>query len=119
MTFAFYLSVFVGAPVAVTKPTIGFRVETVNHNNLEFVVWDVSGQDRLRPFWRHYYRGTAGVVFVVDSNDVERLPIVRKELHSIMKEAELEFAVWLIVANKADLPNAVSKQELMVGAVVS
>ena len=75
---------------------------------------DVSGQDRLRSFWRHYYHGTTGVVFVVDSHDVERLPIARKELHGILKEEELAHAVLLIVANKMDLPRAVSVEQLRV-----
>jgi small GTP-binding protein len=95
-----------------TLPTIGFKVGFFRFDNLEFVVWDVSGQDRLRPFWRHYYRGTAGVVFVVDASDRDRVPLVRKELQSILKEAELEFAVWCILANKSDMPNPMSKVEL-------
>ena len=31
-------------------------METISVPPLEFLVWDVSGQDRLRSFWRHYYR---------------------------------------------------------------
>ena len=79
---------------------------------LEFLVWDVSGQERLRTFWRHYYHGTTGIVFVVDVHDVERLPIARRELHGILKEEELNDAVLLIIANKVDLPNAVSTERL-------
>jgi len=95
----------IGKP-AQTVPTIGFNVETVKFDPLEFVVWDVSGQDRLRTFWRHYYRGTSGVIFVVDSNDTARLELVKKELHGILKEEELQNAVLIILANKQDLPNA-------------
>jgi len=95
-----------------TVPTIGFNVETIRVPPLEFLVWDVSGQDRLRTFWRHYYHGTTGIVFVVDSHDVERLPIARKELHGILREEELSNAVLLIIANKIDLPHAVSTEQL-------
>jgi len=96
-----------------TVPTIGFNVETVRlRNGMEFLVWDVSGQDRLRPFWRHYYRGTSGVVFVVDSADVERLPMARNELFGILAEEELANAVVLIFSNKTDLPNAVTPAQL-------
>ena len=72
----------------------------------------MSGQERLRSFWRHYYHGTTGIVFVVDSHDVERLPLARKELHGILREEELQQAVLLIIANKVDLPRAVSTEQL-------
>ena len=36
-------------------------------------MWDVGGQDKLRPLWRHYFQNTNGVIFVVDSNDKERI----------------------------------------------
>lgn len=50
-----------------TIPTVGFNVETVTYKNVKFNVWDVGGQDKIRPLWRHYYTGTQGLVFVVDS----------------------------------------------------
>ena len=52
-----------------TIPTVGFNVETVTYKNIKFNVWDVGGQDKIRPLWRHYYTGTQGLIFVVDSND--------------------------------------------------
>ena len=39
-----------------TKPTLGFNVETVSYRNIEFMVWDMGGQDRIRQLWRHYYK---------------------------------------------------------------
>ena len=41
--------------VVTTIPTIGFNVETVEYKNISFTVWDVGGQDKIRPLWRHYY----------------------------------------------------------------
>lgn len=95
-----------------TVPTIGYNVETVSFPPLEFMVWDVSGQDKLRSFWRHYYHGTCGVIFVVDSCDTSRFALVRKELHGILVEEELSNAVVLILANKTDQPTAVSNEVL-------
>merc|ERR1712086_1242662 len=59
--------------VVTTIPTIGFNVETVEYKNISFTVWDVGGQDKIRPLWRHYYQNTQGLIFVVDSNDSDRL----------------------------------------------
>lgn len=36
-----------------TIPTVGFNVETVTYKNVKFNVWDVGGQDKIRPLWRH------------------------------------------------------------------
>src|ERR1043165_10208569 len=53
--------------IVTTIPTIGFNVETVKYKNINFTVWDVGGQDKIRPLWRHYYANTHGVIYVVDS----------------------------------------------------
>lgn len=33
-------------------------METVEYKNICFTVWDVGGQDKIRPLWRHYYQNT-------------------------------------------------------------
>lgn len=40
----------------------GFNVETVEYKNISFTVWDVGGQDKIRPLWRHYFQNTQGEV---------------------------------------------------------
>lgn len=39
---------------------VGFNVETVEYKNISFTVWDVGGQDKIRPLWRHYFQNTQG-----------------------------------------------------------
>lgn len=46
--------------VLTTVPTIGFNVEKVQYKNVVFTVWDVGGQEKLRPLWRHYFNNTDG-----------------------------------------------------------
>lgn len=41
-----------------TIPTVGFNVENVTYKNVKFNVWDVGGQDKIRPLWRHYFSGS-------------------------------------------------------------
>lgn len=98
--------------VVTTIPTIGFNVETVEYKNICFTVWDVGGQDKIRPLWRHYFQNTQGLIFVIDSNDRERIAEVEKELQSMLQEDELRDAILLIFANKQDLPNAMTAAEL-------
>ena len=59
-------------------------METVNYKNISFTVWDVGGQDVIRPLWRHYFAKAQGLIFVVDSNDRERIKIARDELQKMV-----------------------------------
>ena len=40
----------------------GFNVEKVQYKNVQFTVWDVGGQEKLRPLWRHYFNNTDALV---------------------------------------------------------
>jgi len=98
--------------IVTTIPTIGFNVETVEYKNINFTVWDVGGQDKIRPLWRHYFQNTQGLIFVVDSNDRERINEAHDELNKMLNEDELRDAAVLVFANKQDLPNAMSVAEI-------
>jgi len=98
--------------IVTTIPTIGFNVETVEYKNISFTVWDVGGQDKIRPLWRHYFQNTQGLIFVVDSNDRERAGEAKDELNRMLNEDELRDAALLVFANKQDLPNAMNAAEL-------
>merc|ERR1712157_285672 len=106
--------------IVTTIPTIGFNVETVEYKNINFTWGDVGGQDKIRPLWRHYYQNTQGIIFVVDSNDRERINDssgfegcgAKEELHRMLAEDELRDAAVLVLANKQDLPNAMSVNEV-------
>ena len=61
---------------------------------------------------RHYYQNTQAVVCVVDSNDRDRIGEARDELQRMISEAELRDAILLVLANKQDLPGAMSAAEV-------
>merc|ERR1712070_1364024 len=98
--------------VVTTIPTIGFNVETVEYKNINFNVWDVGGQDKIRKLWRYYYQNTQGLIFVVDSNDRDRIEDAREELSKVLAEDEMRDAVLLVLANKQDLPNSMPAAEI-------
>merc|ERR1739843_60030 len=75
--------------VVTTIPTIGFNVETVEYKNINFTVWDIGGQDKIRKLWRYYYQNTQGLIFVIDSNDRDRIEDAREELGKILNEDEM------------------------------
>lgn len=75
-------------------------------------MWDVGGQKSLRSYWRNYFECTDGLVWVVDSADRMRLESCREELMVLLKEERLAGATLLVLANKQDLPGALSAQEI-------
>ncbi len=108
-----------------TIPTIGFNVETLEHKNVKFTVWDVGGQHKLRPLWKHYYLNTQvhvishrprfllcpeahehleqslqAVIYVIDSSDRKRLEESKGELVKLLAERELKDAFILILLSK-------------------
>ncbi|XP_022235585.1 ADP-ribosylation factor-like protein 4C [Limulus polyphemus] len=94
-----------------TVPTIGFNCEKIKGTTgrakgTSFLIWDVGGQDKLRPLWRSYTRCTDGIVFVLDSVDVERLEEARMELFRTARSPENSGVPILVLANKQDLPGA-------------
>ena len=73
----------------------------VRLNGSTFTVWDVGGQDKLRPLWRSYTRCTDGIIFVVDSTKEERLEEAKLELQKICKSTT---GVAAGVRNKNSIP---------------
>lgn len=98
--------------VVSTYPTIGSNVEEVTYRNMRFQVWDLGGQDMLRQTWRTYFINTHALIMVVDSADVARLDLARKELHTVLDTDELRGSCVLVFANKQDLKESLTAAEL-------
>uniref|UniRef100_A0A7N4NUG5 ARF like GTPase 4C n=3 Tax=Metatheria TaxID=9263 RepID=A0A7N4NUG5_SARHA len=100
-----------------TVPTIGFNTEKIKLSNgtakgISCHFWDVGGQEKLRPLWKSYSRCTDGIIYVVDSVDVDRLEEAKTELHKVTKFAENQGTPLLVIANKQDLPKSLPVAEI-------
>ncbi|KAK7938574.1 hypothetical protein WMY93_001900 [Mugilogobius chulae] len=94
-------------------PTKGFNTERVRlSGGALYQVWDVGGQDKLRPLWKAYARRTHGLVFVVDAADPERLDEAKVELHRMARCPESQGVPILLLANKQDLPGALTPAQV-------
>lgn len=40
------------------KPTLGFNVKAVRSPGFKLNVWDIGGQKKIRPYWKHYFEDT-------------------------------------------------------------
>lgn len=98
-----------------SHPTIGSNVEDWTYKNVKFQVWDLGGQEALRPTWKTYFVNSHALIMVVDSADRDRMDLAREELHAILQSDDLHDACVLVFANKQDLKDAVSAAELSEG----
>ncbi|MEW5310887.1 MAG: hypothetical protein WDW38_002643 [Sanguina aurantia] len=98
--------------VVVSQPTMGSNVEMVKYKNIHLEVWDLGGQQSLRPFWSTYFKNTDAVIMVVDSTDRARVGVTKSELFNILESEELAQTPILVYANKQDLKDAMGVEEL-------
>lgn len=84
------------------------------NTGVNFLVWDVGGQEKLRPLWKSYTRCTDGIIFVVDSCDIERLEEAKMELTRTARSPDNAGVPILILANKQDLPGTIDIVKLIV-----
>ena len=66
-------------------------------------MWDLGGQDQLRPSWSAYFQNTDAMIFVVDSNDTPNLLLAKMELYNALLSDDLKGCVLLVLANKQDV----------------
>lgn len=101
-----------GEDIDTIEPTLGFNINTLEHRGYTLNFWDVGGQKSLRSYWRNYFESTDGLVWVVDSADKMRLANCKEELHSLLQEERLAGATLLVLANKQDVPGALSSKDI-------
>lgn len=88
------------------------KVAIGSSRSITFQIWDVGGQEKLRPLWKSYTRRMDGIVFVVDSTETERMEEAKVELHKITRTSENQGIPVLVLANKQDLPAPLSVTEI-------
>ena len=96
-------------------PTQGFNIKSLSHGDFKLNVWDIGGQKSIRPYWRNYFDSTDALIYVIDSSDRRRMEETGVELNQLLDEEKLAGIPLLIFANKQDLLNALSAQEITTG----
>mmetsp|Transcript_29145 Transcript_29145/g.34346 ORF Transcript_29145/g.34346 Transcript_29145/m.34346 type:complete len:197 (+) Transcript_29145:17-607(+) len=95
-------------------PTVGLQVEEFAKGNLNFTVYDMSGQSRYRDLWSRYYRDTQAIIFVVDSTDRIRMCVAKDELWTLLQDNDIRHRdiPILFFANKMDLSGAMDPVDI-------
>lgn len=91
-----------------TIPTIGFNIETLKMPGFNLTIWDIGGQTKVRRLWGAYFKGAHAVIFVVDTEDRERLQEAKREFLQLWQNRLLSDAVFLVLCNKVDKPGTMN-----------
>lgn len=94
-----------------TTSTVGLNLETVLYRELELLVFDVGG--RGRHMWQYYFDGIDVLIFVIDSTDNQRLPIVKEEIKRVTDSLKSHKYVILLYLTKQDLKNTKEYKEII------
>ncbi|KAK4283163.1 hypothetical protein QN277_000147 [Acacia crassicarpa] len=101
-----------GLPPDRIVPTVGLNIGRIEVSNTKLVFWDLGGQPGLRSIWEKYYEEAHAVIFVIDASCPSRFEDSKSALEKVLRHEDLQGAPLLIVANKQDLPEAVSAEEV-------
>ncbi|GAQ77681.1 GTP-binding ADP-ribosylation factor-like protein [Klebsormidium nitens] len=93
-------------------PTVGLNIGRVDAHKCKLIFWDLGGQLGLRSIWEKYYEEAHAVLYVVDAACQSRFEDVKNALARVMQHVELDGAPILVLANKQDLPGAISAEDM-------
>ncbi|KAL9658288.1 hypothetical protein ABK040_015608 [Willaertia magna] len=99
-------------------PTIGIGSTKIRYQDINFTFFEFDlgpCQQKLKQLFRQYYNYANAIIFVIESNDRERIIEAREELFNTISDYNLniESTILLIFGNKQDLPGALNEAELI------
>ncbi|XP_050225501.1 uncharacterized protein LOC126674980 [Mercurialis annua] len=101
-----------GLPPDRIVPTVGLNIGRIEVSSTKLVFWDLGGQPGLRSIWEKYYEEAHALVFVIDATCHSRFEDSKSALEKVLRHEDLQGAPLLILANKQDLPDAATGEEI-------
>lgn len=97
--------------VATHLPTQRATKEELVLGDIRFECYDLGGHIEAREVWQDYYIDVAAIIYVVDCHDHTRFAESKRALDTILMDGNLLGTPVAVLANKIDLPKAVSEFE--------
>ncbi|XP_035985393.1 ADP-ribosylation factor-like protein 13B isoform X3 [Fundulus heteroclitus] len=94
-------------------PTVGFSKVDLKQGRFEVTIFDLGGGKRIRDIWKNYYSESHGVVFVVDSSDVQRIQETRETMAQVLQHPRIAGKPVLVLANKQDMEGALAEADII------
>ena len=95
-----------------TVPSVGLGQKTFMYDDVKMTFYDLGGHSKFRNVWTRFYAESWGCLFVVDSSDPARFAETKEILEGLREHKMMKGKPIVVVANKQDLPNALSSEEL-------
>lgn len=111
--------------------TVGLNIGQIDVTGIRLSFWDLGGQSELQSLWDKYYQESHAIIYVVDSNDRDRMSeskevfgmstLLRsmKYVHKIQNISDnmiaseyLSGVPLLVLANKQDLEDCMGVREI-------
>lgn len=101
-----------GTSINKITSTVGLNIGKIDIRSIRLNFWDLGGQEELQALWDKYYAESHGVIYVIDSTDVERLNESKIAFDKMISNEALTGVPLLVLANKQDLEGCMSVPEI-------
>lgn len=92
--------------------TVGLNIGQIDTGGVRLSFWDLGGQLELQSLWDKYYQESHAVIFVVDSNDRERMHESKAVFDRMISNDQLGGVPLLVLANKQDLAECMGVRDI-------
>jgi len=95
-------------------PTVGLNIGRIDTNGKgKLLIWDLGGQKSLRGMWEKYYDEAHALLYVLDAAaEGGKMEETKEAFSKVLVSERLEGAPIMVVANKQDKAEALSKEDV-------
>jgi len=90
-------------------PTITGYISEIEVGDFEMYLWDLAGQVRYAEVWAKFMKGSDVIILIVDSTEQN---VYESRFFTELCRKEAPYARLAIIANKQDLPGAMSPEAI-------
>ncbi|XP_044140440.1 ADP-ribosylation factor-like protein 13B isoform X1 [Bufo gargarizans] len=94
-------------------PTVGFSKADIRQGRFDITMFDLGGGKQIRGIWKNYYAESYGVVFVIDSSDVDRMEETKETVAEVLRHPRIAGKPVLVLANKQDREGAMAEADVI------